>query len=99
MAALNRPAMDCATFLKIIGDPKRLDAELQQFRKDTELFSSRRNSLLKKYPKRWVAFYHGRVRADSATLDSLLAETDRIGIPRGHIVVQFMETDLRTMIL
>ena len=37
---------------EIIGDPRRLDTELQKFRKDTKLLSSRRMNLLTRYPNR-----------------------------------------------
>ena len=84
---------------EIIGDPKRLDAELQQFSKDAKLLSSQYTHLRKKYPNRWVAVFGGEVRADAESLDHLLARMDALQIPRGKAVVRHMSQTTRRMIL
>ena len=87
------------TLAEIIGDPKRLDAELQQFRKDSKLLSSKRMNLLAKYPKRWVAIYDGQVRADAPSLNELLVRVDALTLPRERVVVRYVDRNLRRMIL
>ena len=83
----------------LLGDPKRLDRELQRFRKATELLSSRHLSLIERYPKQWVAVYDGKVRARAKTFDSLMAQVDRKKLPRGHIIVRYIDKAQRTLIL
>src|SRR5438132_13318419 len=84
---------------QIIGDPKRLDADLQEFRKDTQVLSSRRAKLMQKYPKRWVAIYRGEVQADARSLNEILKAIDQLGLPRESVVVQYVDQNVRTMIL
>ena len=84
---------------EIIGDPKRINAELQQFREDAKLLSSQRMNFLAKYPKQWIAVYKGQVQADAPSLDQLLARLDDLQIPRQETVVQYRDQNLRRMIL
>ncbi len=84
---------------EIIGDPQRLDADLQKFRKDAKLLSSPRMNLLTRYPNRWVGFYDGHVRADAPTLEQLLERLDALQIPRKEAVIRYVDQNLRRMIL
>jgi hypothetical protein len=43
------------TIEQSIGDLQQLDTELEQFRRDASVLSSRRARLIEKYPKQWVA--------------------------------------------
>lgn len=88
-----------STIEEIIGDPKRLDAELQNFRKDTQILSSRRANLIKKYQKKWVAIYEGKVQASAPSINSVLQAVDKLGLPRENIVVRFVDKNVRRMIL
>ena len=87
------------TIQEIIGDPKQLDAELQRFRKDSKVLSSRRANLTAKYAKKWVAIYDGRVRASAPSLNSVLAEVEKLGLPRESVVVRYVDKNIRRMIL
>ncbi len=84
---------------EIIGDPQRLDADLQRFRKDAKMLSSKRINFAEKYPNRWVAIYGGKVQADADSLDYLLARLDALKIPRGKAVIRCMNQSMRRMIL
>ena len=84
---------------EIIGNPQRLDTELQQFRKDVNLLSSRYRDFSGEYPKRWIAVYGGKVQADADSLDHLLARLDALKIPRGKAVIRYMNQSMRRMIL
>ncbi len=88
-----------ATIEEIIGDPRKLDAELQGFRKDSEILSSRKADLMDKYLKKWVAIYDGKVHANAPSLNAALREVDRLGLPRENIVVRFVDKNVRRMIL
>ncbi len=88
-----------ATIEEIIGDPKQLDVELQAFQKDSIILSSRRVSLIAKYPKRWIAVYDGDVKTDARSLRQLLANIDTLGLPRERVVIRLIDRNLRRMIL
>ncbi len=87
------------TLAELIGDPKRVDAELQKFRKDSKLLSSRRVNLIAKYPKRWIVIYDGEVRADARSLNQLLTKVDELNLPREEAVIRYVDRNLRRMIL
>jgi hypothetical protein len=87
------------TIEQIIGDPKRLDTELQEFRRSAKLLSSRRVDLIAKYAKRWIAIYDRQVRADGSSLNQLLAKVDQLQVPRDRVVIRYIDRNLRRMIL
>lgn len=83
----------------IIGDPARLDMELQAFRKDTDLLSSEKGRLITKYSKRWIAIYDGEVRADAQNLNEILDEVDVLQLPRNSVVIRYIDRNVKRMIL
>lgn len=85
--------------LKLLGDPRSVDSELQLFRKATRVLSSNRPRLIDHYQKQWVAVHQGKVAAQGKTLQSLLTQVDKLGVPRGHVIVRFIDRTQRTMIL
>ena len=87
------------TIEQIIGDPKRLDAELQEFRRNAKVLSSKRAHLIAKYAKRWIAIYDHQVKADGSSLNQLLAKLDQLQVPRDRVVVRYIDKNLRRMIL
>lgn len=87
------------TIEQIIGDPKRLDAELQEFRENADMLSSKRAHLIGKYAKRWVAIYDCQVKADGSSLNQLLAKVDQLKIPRDRVIIRYIDKNLRRMIL
>ena len=87
------------TILDIIGDPRRVDAELQKFRKDTLVLSSKKANLLARYSKRWVAVYDGKVQADARSVKQLLADIDTLQLPREAVVIRYIDRNVRRMIL
>jgi hypothetical protein len=89
-------SMDIA---KIIGDPRQVDRELAQFRRTSKLLSADRPRLVDLYAQRWVALYDGTVRAVADTVEEVLAEVEKEGIPKEHVIVRFVDKELRTMIL
>lgn len=85
--------------LKVLGDPRKVDDELQRFRKAARVLSSNHPRLIDRYPQQWVAIHEGRVKAQGKTLRSLLTQVDKQGLPREHIIVRFIAKAQRTMIL
>lgn len=84
---------------KQLGNPKDVDRDLQSFRRTAQLLSSRHPRLIDRYPKKWVAVYRGQVRASGKIFASVLAEVDKKGLPREHVIVRFIDRNQRTMIL
>lgn len=87
------------TILELLGDPKDVDRGLQDFRKAAQVLSSRHPRLIDRYSKKWVAVYRGQVRASGKVFASVLAEVDKKGLPREHVIVRFIDRNQRTMIL
>ena len=87
------------TLREIIGDPQRLEADLQKFHNAGKLLSSLRMELLNKYPNQWVGLYEGEICADAPTLEHLLAKLDELRIPRKETVVRYVDQIQRRMIL
>ena len=97
--AQRNTVMSELTIQEIIYDPKLVDSDLQRFRKDTEVLSSMGANLMAKYPKRWVAVYDGKVQTNARSLNQLLTDVDMLGLPRDGIVIQYIDRDVRRMIL
>ena len=91
------PSTDRATIEQIIGDPKKLDEELQEFREDAKVLST--PGLIDKYPKRWIAIYEGEVRAEARSINEVLNSADKQGLPRESVIIQYVDRTPRTMIL
>ena len=72
---------------------------LKRFSKSASLFSSQQNNLITKYPKQWVAVFDGKVVANAKTLDEVLAELLRQGVPKGEAMIRYLERQRRKFIL
>ena len=82
-----------------MGDPKQVAKELRSFSRSARLLSVDRDSLMERYPKRWIGIYKGAVRADARTFEGLMAALDSAELPRKSVVVQYIDEDERLMIL
>ena len=85
--------------LEKIGDPAAIDRELQSFRKSARVLSSSHRRLIDRYQKKWVAIYKGRTRAEGRTLQATLRQVDKKGLPRGNVIVRYIDRNQRAMIL
>lgn len=83
----------------LIGDPRKVEKELAGFRQTTKLLSADRPRLIDKYLKQWVALYDNEVKASAPSLDELLAEVDKQGLPRQQVIIRYIDRELRTMVL
>lgn len=87
------------TIDEIIGDPKRLDADLQAFRNNTRVLSSNKANLIAKYSKNWIAIHNGKVGTHARTLKQILAALDALAISRDEVVVRYIDRNVHRMIL
>lgn len=85
--------------LELIGDPEHLEKELEEFRTNARVLSAEQGRLISRYPQRWVAVYEGDVAADAPTLADLIRQIDERGLPRGHVIVRYIDKHPRTLIL
>ena len=85
--------------LKQMGGAQEIHIGLRQFTSRVRAFDAQRVQLTKKYPNKWIAMYNGEVAATADSLENLLKEMDRLGIPREESIVKFMDTERRTLIL
>ena len=85
--------------LKLIGDPQKVDKDLQIFRRTARRLSSRYPRMIDRYPKQWIAVHSGRVRAHGRTFKSILRQINEKGLPREHVIIRFIHKEPRTMIL
>ena len=79
--------------------PKEIAENLRSYRKSAQVLSSSRAKLIDKYSKRWVAIHKGKFVGSASTLQRLLKETDKAGIPRGQILVRHIAKNVRKLIL
>ena len=94
--------MDAKTKARVmeqLGSPKDVDREIQSFRRAARVLSSNHPRLIDLYPKRWVAVHRGKVRATGKTFRSVITQVDRKGLPRGSVIVRYIDRNQRTMIL
>ena len=85
--------------LRLLGDPTRVLAELQQSQQSLDVLADERR-LVVQYPEKWIAVHAGSVIAESDTLEELLATVDvRHPGSRSHSLIRYVERDERTLIL
>ena len=85
--------------LEIIGDPDEPARKMEKDREDSAAFWQIEPELLKKYPKKWIVFYDGELRAVGSSQRSVLEKSDALGLPRGDILVEYLDPDPETLIL
>ena len=90
---------DQRAILEQIGSPAEVDREIQSFRRAALRLSSKHPNLVDKYPNEWVAVYQGRVRARGRSLNSLLIQLEKKGLPREHVLIRHLTKQRRAMIL
>lgn len=83
----------------VIGDPRKIDEELVQFRRAAQRFSSDQPRFIEKYPNQWVAVFDGKVEASAKTHDDLLRAIDEKKLPRNRVMTRYIEDRQRTFIL
>lgn len=84
---------------RLSGTPLAVARQLRVFSKTSRLLSSRQSRMIDLYAKRWVALYRGEVVAHAATFATLLAQIRRHRWSRDQIIVRFIESNHRTLIL
>lgn len=85
--------------IKQMGGAEEVHIGLREFNNRVRALDDQRVQLTEKYPNKWIAVYNGEVGAIAESIEDLLEEMDRLGIPRKGAVIDFMDTERRTMTL
>lgn len=70
-----------------------------QFNKDALVLEANRTDWIKNYPDCWVVVYDGKLVSHSETMEEALRLADDDRVPRGRLVLEYLTTSPRTMIL
>lgn len=84
---------------EFMGDPRKIADGLKRFRKSALVLSRQRPRMIEEYPQKWVALFDGEVKAADKSFEKLLEKIDEQKLPRGEILVRFIDKTHRTMIL
>ena len=89
---------ECRKIVQDLGGAKAVFLGLRDFTERVQLMESRRKELTQKYPDKWVAMHNGDIEvADS--IEGVLAILDEKGISRKEVVIEFLTTKPRHLIL
>ena len=79
--------------------PNVLADEFKCFRKSSLVFSSRHQRLIDRYPEQWVAVYDGKIKAHDSSYESVLAQIDRVNVPRKLVIIRYIARNPMNMVL
>ncbi len=85
--------------LRQMGEPKGVARDLARFRKAAKALSSKHPRLVEEFPKQWVVFYEGKVKARGQTMHSALLQARQQNLPLGKAIVRYIDRNDRTFIL
>ena len=85
--------------IRKVGGAATIRDGLRRYRRQAGLMVALRKELTDRYPNKWVAMSDDDVVCVGDTLKDVLAELDRKGISRGDAVVEYLDTEPRSMIL
>ena len=82
-----------------LGTPAEIWAELMDFTLSAQRLSEPTQRLIDEYPQQWVAIYDGQVASAANSFKGVLSAIDARNIPRDKVIVRYIDTEPRTMIL
>ena len=85
--------------VKKLGGATEIHEGLRAYSNRVEQMEARRAELTKQYPDKWVAMANRDIVAVAESLTALITEVDKQGIPRFGLVVEYLDTKPRNMIL
>ncbi len=85
--------------IKEMGGPKVISRELREFSNRVQVFECKRAELTAQYPNKWIAMYNEDIVAVADSLQDLLSRMDDRGVPRKEAIVEYMDTEQRSMVL
>ena len=76
-----------------------VQAEMEQFHRDTQYYAAHWEELLEQYPEHWVAIYKEQVVGTSTDFKQLLIELKEAGIPAGRVLIKRPAIEEEVLIL
>ena len=77
--------------LMLIGDPSEIKTQIEAFTRSADWLASHRARLVEAHDHQWIAIYNCELRCTAPTLGEILAAVDAAGLPRGEVVIEFVE--------
>ena len=85
--------------LQECGGLEQVLEDMRSVRDSQIAYSSQRQALIGEFPNYWVAFHDGKRAALAKSLDSVFKATDASNIPRGRMVIRYLDPVAKVMIL
>ena len=98
-AILIATMLPTAELLQECGGLDQVLEDLGSIRRSQKAFSGQHRQLSREHPNRWVAFHNGKMAALADSLDGVLEAADEKKIPRGKMVIRYLDPDPKLMIL
>ena len=96
---LNATMLPTAELLQECGGLDQVLEDLGSIRRSQKAFSGQHRQLSREHPNQWVAFHNGKMAALADSLDGVLEAADEKKIPRGKMVIRYLDPDPKLMIL
>lgn len=85
--------------IETLGGAEKIYEGLREYSSHVEYMESQRSKLTKQYPNKWVAMSGGTIVATGDELEELIQAVDSLGISRVGLIVEYLSTEPRNMIL
>ncbi len=89
---------ECRKIVKGLGGSKAVFLGLQDFTQRVQLMEARKRELTEKFPDKWVAIHNGEVEVGDS-IEEVLEALDTKGVSRKGVVVEFLTTKPRRLVL
>jgi hypothetical protein len=80
-------------------DDREVQQSLERFEQDGEYVQEHRQELLSQYPEMWVAVFNRQVVAAAKTVDELVQQLKKAGLPPGHVYHEYLSEEEDLLIL
>ena len=74
----------------MLGDPEIAEETSQRFAADHRAVDAMIFELLERHPYKWIVFYDGHLRAVEETSTLAFERIQALGLPRGEVVVRYL---------
>ena len=82
----------------LVGDPRKVDAELLEFRKTARKLSND-PTIAERFKGKWIGLHSGRIRAHGDRMQDVLDQIDAAGYSRSQAIVRYIHDEPRTLLL
>ena len=87
------------TALESVGTTASISERIHAYTTAVNRLSSKRDELLKQYPKHWVALHDDEVICTGESLVELFRQCEQRGFERDSVVIRYLDTEKQIFIL